>query len=64
MQVLEMRLQKQLSRKVAGKEYSKWVITIPSREIEELGWGVGEELRTAIEENRLVLKSVRKRGST
>lgn len=55
-----MRLQKQLSRKVGDKKYPKWVVTIPPKQIEELGWDAGEELNTVIEENRLVLKSVRK----
>ena len=39
-----MKLQKQLSRKVKDKEYSKWVLTIPSSEIEKLGWSEGDEI--------------------
>jgi hypothetical protein len=53
-----MKLQKQLSRKVDGKEYSKWVITIPPEDIESLGWTEGLELRTEINpKGLLVVKS-------
>jgi bifunctional DNA-binding transcriptional regulator/antitoxin component of YhaV-PrlF toxin-antitoxin module len=39
-----MKLQKQLSRKVGSKEYSKYVITLPPDEIKKLGWKTGEDL--------------------
>ena len=50
-----MKLQKQLSRKVRDKKYSKWVITIPRKEIEALGWESGEELKAMIEDSKLIL---------
>lgn len=56
-----MKLQKQLSRKVGDREYPKWVITIPSKQIEELGWNVGDELRTMIKDNKLILENVPKK---
>ena len=50
-----MKLQKQLSRKVRDREYSKWVITIPHRQIEALGWKSGEELEAMVRHHKLVL---------
>jgi antitoxin component of MazEF toxin-antitoxin module len=52
--VPEVRLQKQLSRKVGKKEYPKWVITIPPRQIGKLGWREGEYLESEIK-NRVML---------
>lgn len=40
-----MKLQKQESRKLRGKKYDKWVITIPPIVIDKLGWKEGEELK-------------------
>jgi len=51
-----MKLQKQLSRKVNEKEYSKYVITIPSSEVEKLGWKEGIELDIEESNNKLILK--------
>lgn len=55
-----MRLQKQLSRKVGTKEYPKWVVTIPPNEINNIGWGEGEELEVQIKGDKLILKSKKK----
>ncbi len=51
-----MRLQKQLSRKVGNKEYSKWVITIPPKQIKTLGWTEGEFLESEINDQELVIQ--------
>lgn len=51
-----MKLQKQLSRKVRGKEYPKYVVTIPPKFIEELGWQKGIELEVRISNNKLVVQ--------
>jgi len=51
-----MRLQKQLSRKVGNKEYPKWVITIPPKQIETLGWTEGEFLESEINDQELVIQ--------
>lgn len=51
-----MKLQKQLSRKVGGVEYAKWVLVIPPNTIEELKWKEGQELEVEIKENKLVVK--------
>ena len=58
-----MRLQKQLSRKVEGKKYPKYVITIPPSQVQELGWKEGMELETEVKQNRIILKP-KSRGST
>ena len=52
----KMRLQKQLSRKVGNKEYSKWVITIPPKQIKTLGWTEGEFLESEINDQELVIQ--------
>jgi 3-deoxy-D-manno-octulosonic-acid transferase len=38
------KLQKQSAWKRKGKEYSKWVITLPGSEVEKAGFHEGEEL--------------------
>jgi len=38
-----MKLQKQKTI-VRGKEYSKWVIIIPAKDIKKLDWKEGDEL--------------------
>jgi hypothetical protein len=50
-----MKLQKRFNRKVAGKEYNKWVVIIPQDEIEKLGWQEGVELQPIIKDGKLVL---------
>jgi len=54
--VPKMRLQKQLSRKVGNKEYPKWVITIPPKQIKTLGWTEGEFLESEINDQELVIQ--------
>ncbi len=51
-----MKLQKQLSRKVNEKEYPKYTVVIPPKEIDKLGWKEGEELEPEIKDNKLILK--------
>ena len=51
-----MKLQKQLSRKVGDTEYAKWVLVIPPKVIEELKWQEGQELKTEINEGKLIIK--------
>jgi bifunctional DNA-binding transcriptional regulator/antitoxin component of YhaV-PrlF toxin-antitoxin module len=51
-----MKLQKQLSRKVDTKEYSKYVIIIPPKQIEEAGWKEGTELEAIVKDGKIVLK--------
>jgi antitoxin component of MazEF toxin-antitoxin module len=51
-----VKLQKQLSRKVQDKKYPKYVITIPPRQIEQLGWKEGEHLESEISKQNLVIQ--------
>ena len=51
-----MKLQKQLSRKVEGKTYPKYVVTIPPKCVEELGWKEGEQLTENIIKGKLVIR--------
>lgn len=40
-----MRLQKRLSRKYKNKDYYKYIMVIPSEEIEKSGFKEGDELK-------------------
>lgn len=51
-----MRLQKQLSNIIAGKEYPKYVIIVPPPAIEQLGWKRGEELEHEVKDNTLLIR--------
>jgi antitoxin component of MazEF toxin-antitoxin module len=64
-----MKLQKQLSRRVGNKEYPKWVITIPPRQIESLRWNEGEYIESEVNNRKLIIrredpKKVQKRSGT
>ena len=58
-----MRLQKQVSRVVGDSEYVKWVVVVPTSEIEKLGWMEGQELESSVERNKLVIKPQKKSPS-
>jgi len=51
-----MKLQKQLSRKYGDKEYPKWVIVVPPKEIEVLGWSEGEPLESEVSGEELIVR--------
>lgn len=51
-----MYLQKQLSKRIGDKEYSKYVIVVPPRIVERLGWEEGEELEAEIKGGRLIIE--------
>lgn len=53
-----MKLQKQLSRKVGEKTYPKYVIAIPPKQIEALGWNEGQSLEGEITDQKLIIKKV------
>jgi antitoxin component of MazEF toxin-antitoxin module len=50
-----LKLQKQVSREVQGKEYYKWVIIIPPEHIEQLNWSNGTELESHVKEDNLII---------
>lgn len=51
-----VKLQKQVSRKVGDKKYSKYVIVIPGPEIKKAGFKEGQELKISVERKRIILK--------
>lgn len=51
-----MRLQKQKTREVKGKEYFRWTVVIPPDEVKELGWEEGQELKPRREGKKLVIE--------
>ena len=51
-----MKLQKQLSQKIGDKEYPKYTVVIPPKQIGELGWEQGAELKGTVKGKRLVLE--------
>ena len=51
-----MKLQKQLSRKVGDKEYSKYVAVIPPEAVEKSGFKEGEELKADAEKGKITIR--------
>jgi hypothetical protein len=54
--VPNMKLQKQLSRKYGGKKYPKYMVTIPPKTIEEVGWELGTDLEAVVIDGKIVLR--------
>jgi len=52
-----MKLQKVKAREYKGKAIYKYMIVIPPRDIEQLGWKEGMELQGSIIQNKLYLLS-------
>lgn len=55
-----MKLQKQLSRKVGDKEYSKYVAVFPSEAVDKSGFKEGEELEATAEKGKITIKRKKK----
>ena len=53
-----MHLQKQQSRKYKEKVYPKYLIVIPPKDVEKLGWTEKDELESVIEYGKLVIEKV------
>lgn len=51
-----MRLQKQLNRVVADKEYAKYLLVIPPETVQELEWKEGQELEHEVKEQSLIIR--------
>ncbi len=51
-----MKLQKRVGRKVGDKEYYKYEVDIPTKDIEKLGWEGGAELKRNIKGKKLILE--------
>lgn len=52
----KMKLQKQLSRKVDGKVYDKWVVVLPPEDVKKIGWKAGQEIEASVKGDSVVLK--------
>lgn len=52
------KLQKQVSRKVGKKEYSKYVVVIPESEIKSAGFKEGEELKVKNVKGKIVIEKL------
>jgi antitoxin component of MazEF toxin-antitoxin module len=50
-----MKLQEQLSRKVNGRKYPKYVMTVPPKYVDELGWEKGIDLTVSVEGDKLII---------
>ncbi len=50
-----MKLQKQISAKKGDQEFFKYVIVLPSKTIEKLGWSGGQELVCNVTAKSLLL---------
>ncbi|MCW6159684.1 MAG: DUF488 domain-containing protein [Candidatus Micrarchaeales archaeon] len=50
-----MKLQKVFSRKLNKKEYVKWLIIVPPKDVEELTWKDGQKLKTKVEKGNLII---------
>ena len=55
-----MRLQKQLSRKVSGTTYPKYVLVVPPKIIEKAKLKGGDELEVEIDGKKIIISPKRK----
>jgi len=51
-----MKLQKQASRKIGSAKYYKYVVILPPKEIDKVGWKDGEVLEAEVKKNQIILK--------
>ena len=51
-----MKLQKQKTREVKGKEYFRWTVVIPPDTVKRLDWNEGTELQPDVSREGLVIK--------
>lgn len=51
-----MRLLSHISRKYKDKNYEKYWIVIPNKLIEKLKWKKGEELKTKVKRDKLIIE--------
>lgn len=54
-----MRLQKQKTRELKGKDYFRWTVVIPPEKVKELQWDEGAELEPDVKEGKLVITKKR-----
>ncbi len=56
-----MKLQKQRTREVKGKEYHRWTVVIPQEQVRQLGWKEGQELESSVEKESLTIRRPKKK---
>lgn len=54
-----MKLQKVKSRKVGNIQYHKYIVILPPKDVEEIGWKENEELEAKKSKKALVLRAKR-----
>lgn len=54
-----MRLQKQLSKKVSGVNYYKWVLVFSPKIIKQVGWKEGQKFKIIIKSNKITLEPLK-----
>jgi len=50
-----VKLQKQISRRIGNKEYAKYVIVIPKKDIDRVGFKEGDSLNLKIANDKIIL---------
>jgi hypothetical protein len=53
-----MKLQKQLSRKVGNKEYPKYVAVIPPKIVKEAKLKEGDELNIEVKKDKIIISKI------
>ncbi len=51
-----MRLIKQHGRKYGDKDYYKYIVVIPNKIIEKVGWKGGEDLEIEVKGDKLIIE--------
>ncbi len=51
-----MRLIKQHGRKYGDKDYYKYIVVIPNKIIEEVGWKGGEDLDIEVKKDKVIIE--------
>jgi len=51
-----VKLQRIVSRKLGGKTYYKWQITLPPDAVERLGWAEGQDIGSEVRGKELRLR--------
>lgn len=58
-----MRLHKVVNRVHEGTVYYRWVLSIPPKDVEDLGWVDGQELATVVEGSKLSIQKSSRSGA-
>jgi len=53
-----MKLEKKPTKKVRGKVYYSYIVTIPKKIVKELKWEIGTELKAKVEGRKLIIEPI------